>query len=102
MRMIKTLALAAVFAAGTSTFGLAEEASPDSIVNHEPIFGTYGRVDVPGTANVPQPVTTAEPLQVPASQWIADRFNFNRQMTVEERFFFRVEAANAGDGGGGD
>ncbi len=93
MRSIKTLALAAVFAAGTSAFGLAQEAAPDSIYSYEPITGAP-TVSAPTTAQVPQTVTPAASLQVPASPWIADRFNPNRSMTVEERWFFRAETVN--------
>lgn len=101
MKSTKTLALAAVFAAGTSAFGLAEDATPDSIANYEPFFGTYS-ASTPSVAYAPQTVTTAGPLHVLASQWIADRFNPNRPMTIEERFFFRLEAANAGGSAGSD
>ena len=96
MKSIKSLALAAVFAAGTSAFGLAEEAAPDSIANHEPIFGTYSATAPAGY--VPQTVTIVETLQVPASPWVASRFNLNRGMTAEESFFLRAEAENPGAG----
>ena len=88
MRIIKTLALAAVLAAGTSAFGLAEEAAPDSIANHEPVFGTWFDV---AAATAPQTVTTAGPLQVPASRWIAERF-----ASMEDNQFRRAEAENPG------
>jgi hypothetical protein len=97
MKSIKTLALAAVFAAGTSAFGLAEDAAPDSIINYEPVFGTYF-VTTPATGYVPQTVTPSGFYVVPASQWIANRFNSNRVTTVEENYFLRAEAANAGSG----
>ena len=94
MNSIKTLALAAVFAAGTSAFGLAEEAAPDSIANQEPIYGTWFDT---ATIYAPQTVTTAGPLQVPASQWIAERFT-----SMEENQFRRAEAENPGSSGGSE
>lgn len=99
MNSIKTLALAAVFAAGTSAFGLAEDAAPDSIANHEPIFGTWFDV---AAATAPQTVTTAGALVVPASPWIAQQFSANRNAAVEENWFRRAEAASVGGNGSSD
>ena len=91
MNSIKILALAAVFAVGTSAFGLAEEAAPDSIANHEPIAGTPP-ASIPATAQVPPSVVPVASYRIPASQWIADRFNPNLNRTVEESWFLRTEA----------
>jgi hypothetical protein len=96
MRSIKTLALAAAFAVGTSAFGLAEEAAPDSIANQEPIFGTWFDTAV---VYAPQTVTTVGSLIVPASPWIAQRFSADRNAAVEENWFLRAEAANVGGNG---
>ena len=99
MKSIKTFALAAVFAAGTSAFGLAEEVAPDSIVNYEPIFGTYA-VSVPLTTYAPQIVAPLGSYVVPASPWIAQQFGANRNAAVEENWFLRAEASSVGAGGG--
>ncbi len=96
MRSIKTLALAAVFAAGTSAFGLAEEAAPDSIANQEPIYGTWFDT---ATLYAPQTVTTAGSLVVPASPWIAQQFNADRNAAVEENWFLRSAVASVGGSG---
>ena len=101
MNPIKTLALAAVFAAGTSAHSLAEEAAPDSIVNNEPIFGTYSAT-APSTTYVPQTMTPSGSYLVPASPWVTNRFNPSRAATVEENWFFRAEAENTGSSGSSD
>ena len=99
MNSIKTLALAVVFAAGTSAFGLAEEAAPDSIANHEPIFGTWFDM---AAVYAPQTVTTAGSLVVPASPWIAQQFSANRNAALEENWFLRAEASSVGGSGSAD
>jgi hypothetical protein len=91
MKSIKTLALAMVFAAGTSAFSLAEEAAPDSIANQEPVYGAWFDT---ATIYAPQTVTTAGSFQVPASQWIAERF-----VSTEENQFRRAEATAVGGSG---
>ncbi len=91
MNSIKTLALAAVLAVGTSAFGLAQEAAPDSIYSYEPIAGAP-TVSTPATAQVPQTVAPVVSYRVPASPWIADRFNPNLNRTIEESWFLRTEA----------
>ena len=96
MKSIKTLALAAVFAAGTSAFGLAEDAAPDSIVNYEPIFGTWFDTAV---TTAPQTMTPTGSVVVPASPWIAQRFSADRNAAMEESWFLRAEAANVGGSG---
>lgn len=98
MKSIKTLALAAVFAAGASAFGLAEDAAPDLL--HDPIFGA-GRLAVPPASALQ--TEAPKSYEVPASQWIADRFSPDRMATLEEGWFRRAEAGNTGsDGGGGE
>ncbi len=79
MRIIKTLALAAVLAAGTSAFGLAEEAAPDSIANHEPVFGTWFDV---AAATAPQTVTTAG--ATPGSGFAVDRRTVRANRNAED------------------
>ena len=96
MNSIKILALAAVFAVGTSAFGLAEEAAPDSIANHEPILGTWFDT---ATIYAPQTVTTAGFLVVPASPWIAQQFGANRNAAMEDNWFLRAEALAVGGSG---
>ena len=93
MRTIKTLALAAVFAAGTSAYGLAEDAAPDAIANHEPIFGTFNM------AATSAPQTVAGSLVVPASPWIAQQFSANRNAAAEQNWFLRAEATSVGGSG---
>ena len=93
MPSIKTIAFAVALAAGVSTLAVAEDAAPDAIANHEPIFGTY-------VATAPQTVTTAGLLSVPALPWIAERFNPNRTASVQEAWFKRAEAGSVGGDGG--
>jgi len=95
MRFIKTLALAAVFAAGTSAFGLAEEAAPDSIVNQEPIYGTWFDT---ATVYASQALTTAGSLVVPASPWIAQQFGADRSAAMDN-WFLHAEATSVGGSG---
>jgi hypothetical protein len=101
MKFINTLTFATVFAAGTTAYGLAEDAAPDSIVYDEPIYGTYSAT-APSAGPVPQAMTPSSPYLLPASPWVANRFNPDRTTNVEESWLFRAEVENIGGSSGSD